>query len=56
MNNIIRWKGLLTAAILTAVIAASSFLFLDTGLRYATIQGLQKVTGAEVNLDKVVIS
>ena len=53
MNKFIRWPGLISFLILCTTIAAITLLFLDTWIRLATTAGLERATGAEVNIESV---
>lgn len=53
MKQLVRWQGLVAFVVVTGLLAAVTYLFLDTWLRIAIEQAGGRLAGAEINVESV---
>src|SRR5690554_4338443 len=53
MKQLIRWQGLVAFVVVTGLLAAVTYFFLDTWLRIAIEQAGGRLAGAEINVASV---
>ena len=53
MKQLIRWQGLVAFVVVTGLLAAVTYVFLDTWLRIAIEQAGGRLAGAEINIESV---